>query len=85
MSEDNMNIDNDTTPRLVVEEMLWNPELSGVKNFLHLQMIGEAGVDGFFCNSDKVIQIKFLQSFFLKKNSLVKGEKWQLHSVVVWV
>jgi len=64
VTQDNMNIDNDTTPRLVVEEMLWNPELSGVKNFLHLQMIGEAGVDGFFCNSDKVRNGSFIQWLF---------------------
>ena len=27
-------------PRMAVEELLWNPELSGVENFLHVSTVG---------------------------------------------
>lgn len=59
-----MNIDNDTRPRLVFEEMLWNPELSGIKEFLHLQYIGSDGVGGYFCNADRVRNGSFIQWLF---------------------
>ena len=29
-------------PRMAVEELLWNPELSGVENFLHVSTVGGA-------------------------------------------
>jgi len=56
MQEENRKVENEnyTIPSLLTEELIWNPELSGIKNFLHVSSFGADGFDGIECHADKV-------------------------------
>jgi len=54
MQEENLKVENHTIPSLLTEELIWNPVLSGVKNFLHVSSFGADGFDGIECHADKL-------------------------------
>jgi len=62
--EENMHIHNETLPRMVRETMIWNPEMSGVKNFITTIAAGADGYDGYECFTDAVRDGSILQWLF---------------------
>ena len=59
-----MLINNETVPQLVTETMLWNPELSGVKEFLNIYTRDADGNSGSFCGADTLKPGSFMQWMF---------------------
>ena len=59
-----MHIHNETLPRMVRETMTWNPEMSGVKNFITTIAAGADGYDGYECFTDAVRDGSILQWLF---------------------
>ena len=57
-------ITNLTEPRLIDEWILYNPELSGVDNFIDVYTGGADGLYGQMCDADKVRDGSILQWMF---------------------
>jgi hypothetical protein len=55
---------NQTVPELLMETMIWNPELSGVKEFLSIVTRDEDGNTGSFCGADELKPGSFMQWMF---------------------
>ena len=57
-------INNETVPELLEETMLWNPELSGINEFLNIYTRDENGKQGDFCGADALKPNSFMQWMF---------------------
>ena len=63
-SEINILQNNQTVPELIGESMLWNPELSGINEFLNIYTTDEDGNTGHFCGADKLRPGSFMEWMF---------------------
>ena len=57
-------VNNETVAELVTETMIWNPELSGIKEFIHIASRDNDGDTGQLCSADKVQPGSFTQWLF---------------------
>jgi len=62
--EVDVTVNNQTVPEMVVETMIWNPELSGVKEFIHIMTRDQDGNTGQICEADTLAAGSFIEWMF---------------------